>query len=354
LEIDYLIVGQGIAGSNLAMTFMQKGLKVLVVDTPEMQKCSRIAAGIFNPITGVKRLKTWNADVFFPYLTHYYQALEKQLNATFFYPNGIYIPFETQEEQNKWFSADTDSRYENYLRKIYTTSRYAGKLNDHLGGMELSFSGNIDTQTMLDAIGKHLIKHNALRIDWLQPQDLIEHTDKVIWKDITAKKVIFTDGQYSKKNIFFSWLRYHLVKGEVLTIEVDEDFDLKQIVNGGCWVVPLGNRSYKVGSTYDNHYENENPTEAAKEDILRRFEKLINLPYRVIEQQAAIRPATYDRKAFIGLHPEHPNIAVFNGMGAKGISMSPYLALVFFDFLENNQPLPKEVDIKRCWKSNKG
>ena len=38
---------------------------------------------------------------------------------------------------------------------------------------------------------------------------------------------------------------------------------------------------------------------------------------------------------------------VFNGLGTRGLLMSPYLAIQLIEFMENGVALDPEVDIKR-------
>jgi glycine/D-amino acid oxidase-like deaminating enzyme len=77
------------------------------------------------------------------------------------------------------------------------------------------------------------------------------------------------------------------------------------------------------------------------------FLSLTPLPFTVTKHNAAIRSPVKDRKPLIGLHPNYPQIAILNGMGTKGISLAPYFASHFCDFLLDNSLLLKEVDIKR-------
>ena len=56
-----------------------------------------------------------------------------------------------------------------------------------------------------------------------------------------------------------------------------------------------------------------------------------------------------DRRPLIGLHPKHPQLAVFNGMGTKAVMLAPYFAIAFSDFLETGKELNSEVDIKRYY-----
>src|SRR5215472_6599661 len=53
--VDYLIVGQGLAGSVFAALLLQRGRSFVVVDDGHRTAASKAAGGIINPITG-KRL----------------------------------------------------------------------------------------------------------------------------------------------------------------------------------------------------------------------------------------------------------------------------------------------------------
>jgi nucleoside-diphosphate-sugar epimerase len=65
LFMNYLIVGQGIAGTNLTFTLLERGNSVTIADNPQEFSSSKVAAGLFNPITGRKMSKTWLADSLF-------------------------------------------------------------------------------------------------------------------------------------------------------------------------------------------------------------------------------------------------------------------------------------------------
>ena len=54
-SVDYLIVGQGLAGSVFAALLLERGRSFVVVDDDHRTAVSKAAGGIINPITG-KRL----------------------------------------------------------------------------------------------------------------------------------------------------------------------------------------------------------------------------------------------------------------------------------------------------------
>ena len=65
---NYTIIGQGLAGSILAYFLLKEGQNVQIFDNPSIPSSSKVAAGIYNPVTGKRLVKTWLADDIFPFL----------------------------------------------------------------------------------------------------------------------------------------------------------------------------------------------------------------------------------------------------------------------------------------------
>ena len=109
-EYDYLIVGQGIAGTSMAMHLLDLGKKILIVSDSKLPSSSKVAAGIFNPLTGKKLVKTWLADDLFPYAKGFYNYLEAIFDTKFVYHTPIYRPFRSIAEQNTYLAQTADPR----------------------------------------------------------------------------------------------------------------------------------------------------------------------------------------------------------------------------------------------------
>ncbi len=80
MEVDFLLIGQGLAGTVLSYRLVNSGKRVHVIDQASNNHCSRVAAGLYNPLTGRKMVKTWNADEIFPEIEPFYAQLEKVLD----------------------------------------------------------------------------------------------------------------------------------------------------------------------------------------------------------------------------------------------------------------------------------
>jgi glycine/D-amino acid oxidase-like deaminating enzyme len=77
------------------------------------------------------------------------------------------------------------------------------------------------------------------------------------------------------------------------------------------------------------------------------LESFITVPYKIVEHIAGIRPTVKDRRPLVGKHPKHPNLAVLNGLGTRGVMIAPTVAKALYDHLENGIALDKEISIAR-------
>ncbi len=351
---DYLLVGQGLAGSVLALTLWQYGKRLLVVDANAAQSSSKIAAGIFNPITGRKMVKTWLADSLFPFLHRFYPTMEKQLNTRFFHPMPMYFPFASQEKQNDWLLLAGDARYTPFRLQFHETGLYPEHIPTLYGGMEISLSGYLDIPLFLQSTRAFLQEHAALVGTETSSEEFTIHAQGITWRNCRAKRLLLCDGLGGLTPYFFPWLDFRPVKGEVLTVHIESP-QFHHIINRNGWILPQyqAPQRYKFGATYHNQYTNSNPSETGKQQLTERLENLTTLPYEIVDHKAGIRPATYDRRPFVGVHPKYPSIGVFNGMGAKGVSLSPFLAQHFVAHLEQGTPLLPEIDVIRCYERAK-
>jgi glycine oxidase len=162
-QIDLIIVGQGLAGSAVAMRSLLRGYKIIVFDEPGQNQSSLVAAGLFNPVTGKNMVKTWLADLIFPCLFNFYSEMERLTQASFFHPKPLYRPFVTVEEQNEWMSKSADEGYRNYVSQVSSSRLLTHEINDPYGGVTLKQTGYLDTKVYLEAVRTFLVSRGVFR-----------------------------------------------------------------------------------------------------------------------------------------------------------------------------------------------
>ncbi|MEP1258774.1 FAD-binding oxidoreductase [Algoriphagus sp.] len=343
MEIDFLLIGQGLAGTALAYRLKQAGKKIKIIDQPGANNSSRVAAGLFNPVTGRKMVKTWKADSLFPVIKPFYKELEKLTDRKFLTEKAIYRPFLTIEEQNEWMGNSADPGFEAYLEQIFSDSQ-SEHLKDPYGGVMLRNSGWLHINNLLDAMASYF--KEELLLERFDEDSLKRENEFWNYKEIKTKSVVYCNGLGAMNSRFFNYLPFAPVKGEI--VEGKQDFTPDYVVNRGVFRVHLGEGVHRVGSTYTKHDLDVGATEAAKKEILDKLTELVKLPVQeTVSHRTGIRPATRDRKPFLGKHPAELGVYLFNGFGAKGVSLIPYFSEQMAEYLLNDKAIDSEVDIAR-------
>jgi glycine/D-amino acid oxidase-like deaminating enzyme len=352
-NIDYIIVGFGIAGAALALQLRKRGKKVMVFDQPFENQASRVAAGLFNPVTGKLMTKTWNADKLFPYLHKFYREAEELTGAKFFYPMPICIPFANALEQNNFMIKEG---LQEYIEEIYTSRRFGDMIYDDFGGVILKNSGYIDTTKYLESVGVLLASEGSYEQHDFQHDDLSVHDDEVLYKSYVAKAIVFCEGTKVLSNPYFGWVPIRPLKGETIDIQLRRE--TPHIFNRGVYVVPAPSSptlaaqypgiTYKVGATY-SHDISEGSTLAGKNELKEKLLGLFRTNFRMGHQTWGIRPTTPDRRPVAGNHPDHRNLLIFNGLGTKGVSLAPFYSEALSDHILGGPIIEREVNISRFY-----
>lgn len=333
---DCIIVGQGIAGSVLAYQLIKQGKRILVIDEPSLSNCSRIAAGIVNPVVFKRLTKSWKADEGLPVAKAFYVEVEQFFKTKIYFEKLIRRIFSGQDEKKLWLKK-TGADVGKYLAKEVAED-----------GAEVNGGGYLDVVLFLKLVNEFLKKEKLFLADKFDFKRLSVSPSGIEYKEHKARKIVFCEGYRAAGNPYFKWLPFKLSKGELLTIKTGEHFE--KIINKEIFVLPIGNGLYKVGATYEWSNLNEEPSEKGREELVDKLNNLLKIPYEIVAHEAGIRPTVSDRRPLIGFHPEYSSIGVFNGMGTKGVMLAPYFSKQFIDHMGNKMALDKEVDIVRFWK----
>jgi glycine/D-amino acid oxidase-like deaminating enzyme len=158
-------------------------------------------------------------------------------------------------------------------------------------------------------------------------------------------QVIFCEGFHGMNNPLWSCLNFLPAKGELLkiqTVQADPSF----ILNKNGFLLPIGQNAYKVGATYRWDEFGPEPTVSGYEELKDKLAQFQLSDYIEIEKLVGIRPATQDRRPFVGMHPEKP-VGIFNGFGSKGVSLIPYFANEFVSELQGKKMVHPDASIRR-------
>ena len=324
-EKKIIIVGGGVAGISVAIHFIQAGKKVRIIDSGENHS-SKVAAGQINPIVFRRLTKSWRIDEFFPYAKTFYQELEKESGLEIYEAIKIRRFFSSLQERGFWTSKQDDPEFLKYISPINDLDQDFPYAHNPFGSGLVHTAAVINAENFLSA-GKNFVKKEN---EWLTDNFDFSQVDPdySLYKNEEFEELIFCTGYRNMENPFFNHKFVQQTKGEVLTISADEIPD-KEALNRKCFLLPLGNKEFKIGSNYRWDDASLHTTEDAKEEITENAKHLLTVPFKIIGQKAGVRPTTMDRRPIIDTHPDHPRIKIFNGLGAKGYLLAPLLAKEF-------------------------
>lgn len=347
---DYLIVGQGLAGSLLAWSLINSGQRVLVVDNLHPAAASRVAAGLINPVTGKRLVMQPDVGVQLSAARDCYQALAKQFKQTFLHDKPMLRLFDSDEIIQAWQRRRTHTQYAEYLGEELDANN-CGYPN---GGFIQHKTGYLAIASLLEVLRNWLQDQSALLEAEFDYADL-QLSSPLRWHTFQVKTVIFCEGAAALDNPWFRALPWLPAQGEILTLRTTHKLP-RWIINAGRWLLPLANGYFKLGATYlwpaERRQLAAEITDAGKTSLLNSLGQLfpgLNT-FEIISQQAGIRPATEDKQPFIGFHPQHSNLAIFNGFGSRGSLLIPFYARHFTDVLLQATDLQTNVDVQRIAK----
>ncbi|MEN9325708.1 MAG: Glycine/D-amino acid oxidase (deaminating) family protein Fjo30, partial [Bacteroidota bacterium] len=76
MEVDYLIIGSGLAGICFAETCLLQHKKIMVIND-NSQNSTTIAGGLYNPIVLKRFTKIWEAEAQLAITIPFYRKLEE-------------------------------------------------------------------------------------------------------------------------------------------------------------------------------------------------------------------------------------------------------------------------------------
>lgn len=345
MQVEYLIIGQGICGTMLSWFLQQAGKSFLVVDNHQPDAPSKVAAGIINPVTGRRFAYSWMIDTVMPFAVQTYQQIGRFLDKQLVVQKDIIDFFPTVQMLDAFATRLTEN--DTYLHSYPNQNYFNPYFNYDFGCGEIQPVYIADLPTLLNSWRIYLKENNQLLEADFSINNLQIQNTGIKYQDISAKNIIFCDGLSSMQHPWFKALPFAPSKGEVLIIE-SEQLPTEHIFKKGMTLAPLFKQNhFWVGSSYQWEYEHIYPTPTFYQQTTQLLNDWLKVPYKVVNHLAALRPSTLERRPFVGFHPHYPAIGILNGMGTKGTSLAPFFAHQLVQHITEKQPITPEAAISR-------
>lgn len=324
MEVDFIIVGQGLSGTWLSYYLKQGGAKILVLDPGVEHTASSIASGLINPISGMRLARQAMGEVLEPFAKNAYQELGQQLNTSLVRSCAIHHYFSTAAEAN-FFEEKADDVQAEFLSTTKKTKESI-HFNFQFGIGKIAPVMLVNVPELLQSWRKQLRKNEELLEQRMEWDACSFYPKKVSWGNLSARAIIDCTGAAAVTHPFFSRLPFSLNKGEAILAEIPDLPSDDVLKFGKTSIVPWRDGLFWLGTTFDLHYENALPSVKFRNSLEQSLKHWLRLPFKFVEPLAALRPATITRAPFCGYHPSHPSLYILNGLGSKGCAQAPYLA----------------------------
>ena len=334
---DYLIIGQGLAGSLLAFELIQRGQRVLVVDNKLHGSSSQVAAGLINPITGHRLNLSDGFSDFLNIALPFYNKLEKEFGGDFIRTIEQRRLIKNPGQAEYFKKRCAEANYAGFLSAAHTPEF---RVND-FGTAAVHQSYVVDTKALLASAKKWLIDRQAylnLSVDYTT---LISVDNTFSVNGLKAQQVVFCEGFQAIHNPWLKDLPFKLSKGEILTLELNAP--CSTMLSWGNWLVPHTPNTAKLGANYAWEDTSLEPSESVNVKLMQCLTQNTCIQGRVINHEVGVRPTTKLRKALVGPLSNLENAHCFNGFGSKGCLTIPKHVQLLCDFLLERTALPSEI-----------
>lgn len=296
-----LIIGQGIAGTLLAHACERAGLPFEIVDAGHDGAASRVGAGIINPITGQRFVKSRGIDALRAPALAMYRELEATLG----------VPLVREMRVRRLFRNDDE-------RRVFAEKMDRGELAPYAGaadreGFWIEGALRVDTAALIAAARARLLAAGRLRETRIGISDALERYETVI----------ACTGANDESGRAWAGVSCVRATGEILRLAV-EGLDPEVILNRGHWLLPTGPGEARIGATYSRGVSD--PKAARIELEGSAVELLGGRTFAVTAQEAGARVTTSDRQPLAGRDASELRLGVFNGLGSKGALLAPWIA----------------------------
>lgn len=341
-NLDAFIFGGGLAGTILADHLRKAGKRILIIDDPEKSRCSRVAAGLINPIGG-KRLKlVWQADTFIPHAVAYYRALNETTGRRYFHRRAIARFFANSDEAKRWEKRIEDPGYQRLVSPI-PEDLLPASFGDPRDGFLISDAGYLDTKLIVDTLRAEAISRNEVLSSVFNYDEIVANPDCVRFRGYQADRAIFAEGFLGKDNPWFPFVPHRPAKGVIGTIRLHRPLPANTIFLKSKFLIPRHDGLFCVGATYRWGDYDPQPDSDSIQELESFLDAHLPDQWEWVEYAAGIRPTIAGAYPVVGPLPDNPRIISFNGFGSKGSMQIPYLAKVLVEYLYQQSPLPKEV-----------
>ncbi|MBT8189703.1 MAG: FAD-dependent oxidoreductase [Bacteroidia bacterium] len=340
-----LIVGQGLAGTLLSYQFLTHNIEHKVVDNHHANSSTLAAAGLVNPITGRRYVKSWMIDELLDFAKPIYRGLERLLDIKLVTHLEVIRSLQNVSQENLWNTATSRPGYNEYASDNDSAGSYTGFVNQRFAYRRIKQALQVNVSELIKAYRLFLQEKDMLIDDDFNFSFKPEMNEFSLY-NTRFSHIVFCEGYKAVENPFFNYLPFQPSKGESFELEIHGLIPM-EILRDEIFLVPMGENRIWSGGGYAWKYDDDFPSEKFSAEWTKKLDDLLMAEYRINTHRAGVRPSVKGRRPLLGKHPLYERLIIFNGLGTKGTSLGPYFANHLYEYLFEDGQLLNEVNIQR-------
>lgn len=348
-EFDNLIIGNGLAGTTLMLKLFksQPNQRSLMISNPTLSNCSRVAAGMANPLAFKRLAIIPNGEILINSSIEFYTELEADYNFKLIHLTPTLKFISSTKELNDLSIFLENESNTNLSASIVKNDNSRINSEHFLKVNSTYWLDTVKYLSLTDVIAHEKFK-KVNETFYFEKLHLVENgfLYEGNKSQYFAKRIFFCEGHLVTSNPYFNWIPMKPAKGETLTLQ-SSALKTKEILNKDAYLVPLGNDVYKLGATYKWDNLNDTPEISSKEELVEKLTRMTSANFNIMHQNAGVRPSSKDRQPILGEHPSNRNMYIFNALGTRGVMLAPYYADMLLNFIFNQNSIDSTVSLHR-------
>lgn len=325
MRADISILGQGLAGTLLAWELERAGISFTITDAGPAKAATSAAAGIINPVTGRRLVKSWRFESLLPLAKATFRDLEEALA----------VPLWREMRVRRLFADERERAVASDPKRRTELGSFVESIDE--AGLWIRGAARVDLAALLA----------AARARWLAAGALREGDADLAQERQQHALVIDCRGVAGTGAEPFGFVPWAYSKGEVLELATS-GLEANVILNRRFWVAPVRPDSALAGATHEPGVRDVQPTLHGRSAIETATAGLLGAnPFAVTGHRAGIRVNLPDKRPVAGRHPLDSRIGLVNGLGAKGALWAPMLARQWVRHVSAGASFDPEIDLRR-------
>lgn len=346
MQVQYIIVGQGIAGTLFSYHCWRQGISFVMIDQERRaRKASAVAGAVLNPVNVNKWSLVNDYDYYISHALASYKGLEETLNIPLVETMPLLV-FHQEEAKKQLFEKQLTACPQ-YIRPADATEHIVVKryFKDVTDIANVSPVYKIHASVLLSSWAGFLKDKGLLIEKYFDIHACKIEENGVYYETIQAEKIIFCEGAEAIHNPHFHKIPFNQNRGDALLISIP-GLSTQYIYQGNVRLVPIEKDLFWCGGNHQWQFDNLLPDEVWRRQTESALRQWLTIPFKVEDHLVGQRPTTAGQFFVVGTHPLWPMVAILNGLGTKGFLWGPALSLELLQRLDHPQSTPIKNNIR--------